>query len=248
MWIIIIASASALVLIILLIISVVCILRCRRSKHKIIETEVPMGEDFTSSLIDIPLNRDDPEMLKSGDITKNTTVMSTIVTNTKLTSHKFVHKPSKRTDWSRASQFSINSPSQGSSDRQIPVRKTQCLPRRFPRFSTEQDKKNPISGKISKTSKFKENEETKDQESSIECDEQLDSPRNDSDSKSSPDQNFTLDSYLEGKWDRKRLHRSPDDQELRIPKRKSNWKCDLPDLRAKELHMQFTLKKLGLDK
>jgi len=98
MWIIIIASASALVLIILLIISVVCILRCRRSKHKIIETEVPMGEDFTSSLIDIPLNRDDPEMLKSGDITKNTTVMSTIVTNTKLTSHKFVHKPSKRTD------------------------------------------------------------------------------------------------------------------------------------------------------
>lgn len=60
-------------------------------------------------------------------------------------------------------------------------------------------------------------------------------------------EDISIDTFLEQKWERKRTHRSPDDN-LRKPRRKSNWTCNIHDMNEKQIKLEYTVKKHGLDK
>lgn len=45
---------------------------------------------------------------------------------------------------------------------------------------------------------------------------------------------FSVDTFLDQKWDRKRVHHSPENV-IRKPRRKSTWKCDLKNMKKKSM-------------
>ena len=157
-----------------------------------------------------------------------TAVMSTIVSRGKFSSPTLIKNNSKHTTNSRASRYSINSKNEDFAEeyqaKAKSGRATQVESRS--RFGKSEKIK---SNKSHDLVKSKSNDRVLKQQNKDENDE------------------FSIDSFLEQKWERKRTHHSPDDDKLRKPRRKSNWKCDLQDLRAKEIKMEYTLKKLGLE-
>lgn len=225
---ILICSGAAIVLIALIIILILWIVKWyrRRRKNRQLNSSTT-NTDLSNSLFEGHLEEKDVEAGKR-DISGKTAFKSTVISKGIISSPSLLRRDLKHTDVSRASQFSINSHNNFEDDQ----------------FSDKLNFKNRTVIANRKSRNVGEKQSKSHELTS--SDQQYNTKAKFSRKTWGPSE-FSIDTFLEHKWERKRTHHSPDEV-LRKPRRKSNWKCDLKDLNNKQVNMQYTLKKLGLEK
>lgn len=145
--------------------------------------------------------------------------MSTIVRDSKVTSPSLVKNYSKKTVDSRASVYSINSVDHSKDD----------SPSKRGRATVHESTTSSFFFGKKKTKKRKKG--NKSQDIAMKSNNQTDAT-----------DEFSMDDYFEGKLERKRTHRSPKE----MPRRRSNWKCDLRNLEDEQIKIESAARKLGL--